>query len=174
MENLPKIERYLGRTCPTCGASMKQYWHKLTPGLVKTLVKVYVRVSEKQQNKIDKSELDLTHGEYGNFQKLRFHALIAKYKEDDVAIKGCWLITKRGADFLKGKLAVPREVLTFRNKVIEHSQTLVTVKDLVGKIPYFESDFSYEIAGSDKNEAKFLRDIEAQMQIKNARQEVLI
>ena len=68
--------------CHHCGASLKKYWHRITPGLVKTLAKVYERVCEKGENHVAKGELKLSHGEYGNFQKLRFHALIAKYKQN--------------------------------------------------------------------------------------------
>ena len=132
--------------CPQCGASLKKYWHRLTPGLVKTLVKVYARVCEKGKNIIDKKELQLTHSEYGNFQKLRFHGLIAKNIVDGEWIKGEWVITHRGAQFLHGEIQIPIRVLTFRNRVEDHDEILVTVRDVIGTQPYFEKDFDYQIA----------------------------
>lgn len=134
--------------CDKCGASLKKYWHKLTPGLVRTLVKVYERVNEKGENKIHKNELTLTHGEYGNFQKLRFHALIAKYKENGEYKSGMWLITRRGAQFLTGQISVPESVQTFRNKVVGHSIEEVSVADIIGRRnePYFQTDFAFTLA----------------------------
>lgn len=130
-------------TCPECGSSTQRYWHKLTPGLVTTLVKVYAKVCEKQENKVEKSELDLDHSEYGNFQKLRLHALIAKYKEDGRVHRGTWVITKRGADFLKGKIEIPDRVRTFLNRVEAHSDNMVNVTRVMAGNPYWEehSDF---------------------------------
>lgn len=132
--------------CPHCGASLKQYWHTLTPGLVKTLVQVYLKVSEKRVNQFGMKEIKLTHSQYGNFQKLRFHAMIAKIKENGEVIKGQWLITGRGVNFLTGKCEVPERVQTFRNKVIDHSHDLVNVTQVMKDSPEFwETDFDYSI-----------------------------
>lgn len=125
--------------CPHCGASLKKYWHRLTPGLVKTLVKFYQGVCNKSENKLTKDDLELTHSEYGNFQKLRFHALIAKVKVDGHWDRRTWLLTRRGADFLKGRIEVPHRVQTFRNEVIGHDPRTVFVKDVIDLEPYFES-----------------------------------
>ena len=127
---------------------MKMYWHKLTPALVKTLVKIYMKVHDKGENRIHPhNEMDLTTSEHMNMTKLRFHGLIAKCKEDGQVERGYWLITRRGADFLKGELALPRDVQTFRNKVTNHKGDLVKVKDVLGSEPYVQGidDFEYEI-----------------------------
>ena len=130
--------------CPHCNASMKKYWHSLTPGLVKVLVKCYVYASE-HDNEFMMKNLNLDHSEYGNFQKLRFHALIAKKKEDGEKVERTWLITARGADFLKGTIQIPDKVQTFRNRVVEHSPELVTIRDVMKSEPYWEKDFSYDL-----------------------------
>jgi len=127
--------------CPHCGAAMNKYWHKLTPGLVKTLIEVYKHVSASGENKVSKKELKLNHSQYGNFQKLRFHALIAKYKVNGEWHKGEWLITQRGADFLKCTIQIPEKVQTFRNRVEDHSPELVTVADVMRSDPYWQTDF---------------------------------
>ena len=132
--------------CDQCGAKVKRYWHKITPGLVKTLVKVYQQVCSKEQNLVHKDELNLDHSEYGNFQKLRFHALIAKYKENGVWIRGGWVITRRGAQFLRGAQAIPKKVQTYRNKVVAHDPDLVFVKDVMRSTQYWEDygDFAMQ------------------------------
>ncbi len=130
--------------CPTCGASMKAYWHRLSPGLVTTLKKIYDRVVAKNENKVSKHELVLTHSEYGNFQKLRFHGMIARYKVRKSWDRATWLITRRGGQFLRGEIRVPERVRTFRNAVTGHAEELVNIKDVLGTEPYFDQKFSFE------------------------------
>lgn len=124
--------------CSHCGASLKKYWHRLTPGLINTLVKVYVGISSKGENVITKDELDLTHSEYGNFQKLRFHALIAKHKVDGKWNRRDWLITRRGVEFLKDQIKIPYRVQTFRNKVVAHDAKKIGISEAMGAQPCFE------------------------------------
>ncbi len=157
------------QNCDKCGASLKKYWHKITPGLVHTLVKVYEKVNEKGENKIHKSELTLSHGEYGNFQKLRFHALIAKYKEDGKIKSGQWLITRRGAQFLTGQTTIPASVQTFRNKVVGHDLEQVSLADIIGKRsePYFQTDFAFNLATEED-----LEEVPAVKRIKKSRKKV--
>jgi len=138
--------------CEHCGAKTKKYWHKLTPGLVKTLVKVYEKISEKQQNIIYKKELKLDHSEYGNFQKLRFHALIAKYKIDGVWDHLSWCITKRGALFIKGEIIIPSKVQTYRNKVLTHNDQLVSITNVIKSDPYWEGYSDFNISFLDEEE----------------------
>jgi len=144
--NLP--ENNNEEKCAYCGASLKKYWHRLTPGLVGTLVKFRSAVVRKNRNSLHvPEEIDLTKSEYNNFQKLRFHALVAKARENGERKTGYWLLTKRGASFLKGEIDVPVAVQTYRNMVVERAEQRVFVKDVIGKTPYFETidDFEYEI-----------------------------
>ena len=130
--------------CPYCHASLKKYWHSITPGLVKTLIKCYVYASE-HDNEFKMRDLNLDHSEYGNFQKLRFHALIAKRKQDGERVERVWLITGRGADFLKGVMTIPDRVQTFRNRVVEHSPIMVNVRDVMRSEPYWEEKFDFNL-----------------------------
>lgn len=120
-------------TCPHCGASMSRYWHRLSKGLVQTLVKFKMAVIEKQENKIHvPKEVVLTKNEYNNFQKLRYHALVAKSRnakgDHD---SGYWVLTRRGNEFLKGLITVPEKVQTFRNKITDRSTNRVSVHDVM-------------------------------------------
>lgn len=132
--------------CPHCNALMKMYWHRITPGLTKVLAKIYAKVCEKGENNFRMDELKLDHSEYGNFQKLRFHALIAKEVDDGELIKGSWLITRRGVNYLKNIESIPVRVQTFRNKVVDHDSELVNLSEVMRKTdPYFEVKFDYDI-----------------------------
>lgn len=141
--------------CPHCGAKMKKYWHKLTPILVSALVKFRGAVTAKGENSVhlkddmDGTDYELTRHERSNWTKLRFHGLVAKVKNKDGShYRGHWLITKRGSDFLNGRIQIPAKVLTFRNQVINHDDHMVNVKDVIGSTPYVEDldDIEYEIA----------------------------
>jgi hypothetical protein len=120
---------------------MKAFWHTLNPGLVSVLVKCIEFVHNHDKNEFHlQDDLHLTVNEFSNFTKLRFHALVAKVHGKP----GYWLITARGGQFLRGEIAVPLRVKTFRNKVLEHSTELIHILQLKGKIPYFEREYAYE------------------------------
>lgn len=132
--------------CPHCGANMKMYWHTLTPSLVKTLIKIYIKISNKGVNQVHPhDEMDLTTSEHMNMTKLRFHGMIAKCRDDAGIRRGYWLITKRGARFLRGEIAVPKKVQTFRNRVVGHSENLVDLVDVLGSEPFIEKEFDFDI-----------------------------
>jgi len=133
--------------CEHCGAKMKRYWHTMSPGLVRVLAKCYEYLLGQRalENRFAMKDLNLDHSEYGNFQKLRFHALIAKVKEDGERVEREWLITKRGADFLKGEIQIPARVQTFRNQVVDHDEELVTITQVMQSQIFWEKDFSYDI-----------------------------
>lgn len=132
--------------CPCCGAKMKKYWHRITPGLVGILIKCYDFVKENGQNRFKMNELKLSHSEYGNFQKLRFHALIAKHKVDGEWVGQEWVMTSRGIDFLCGRITVPVRVQTFRNRVVDHDLETIHIKNIWnGGLPWFENKFDYSV-----------------------------
>lgn len=141
-------EKELPKICEHCGAGMKSYFHSLTPGLVSILVLAIKHVKASGKNKFHyMHDLNLTHTQAANIQKLRFHALIAHYDPEN-SRNGEWLITKRGGQFLRGEISVPHKVQTFRNEVISHSKELIHISALKNKLPHFEQEFAYEVMPS--------------------------
>lgn len=131
--------------CPHCHGSATMYWHRLTPGLVNALVKLRAAVHEHQRNNIDiHHEMELTTTEAMNWTKLRFHGLVAKYKVDGQVQRGQWVLTKRGAQFLRGQLTVPARVKTLNNHVIGRDTETLTIKDVLGHTPKFEDFHTIE------------------------------
>lgn len=110
--------------CPNCGQAMpKIYRNKLDDLCVSLLLKIWHGVVEFNQNKVNLKNLNLTYGERSKITQLRTHALVAKAKNDHGAhIPATWLITKRGSDFLHGRVAVPRYVWTVNNHVIPRDE----------------------------------------------------
>ncbi len=129
-------------TCPTCGQKINPHKERITPGLVKTLYKFAGSISKKGVNKLHpRKELSLTISEYNNFQKLRYHGLVAKVKEDGVFISGYWLLTTRGQAFLRGNLKIPSYVVIFNNRITERSEEKISAHDVLKSrdLPYFET-----------------------------------
>jgi hypothetical protein len=137
------------KICPCCGAKMNLHWHRLNKGLVNVLIKVRKQVIAKGENKVLISELNLNTTEFCNFQKLRYHAMIAKCKDGDgKRIGGYWLLTRRGNLFCKGLISVPQKVGTFRNVIRKKSLEIVSLSDVLtsSELPYWDSleYFNYE------------------------------
>src|SRR5882724_5163312 len=111
MNNLQK------QSCPSCGHTISARWEPLSSGLVRCLLKAIEGVYTKGANRFHwHQDIRLTNNESHNFQKLRFHGLIA-HADDENPRSGYWLITKRGGAFLRGEITVPKRVLVFRNHV---------------------------------------------------------
>jgi hypothetical protein len=117
--------------------------HHLTPGLVSCLVKAiqFVRANDRNEFHLQR-DLNLTHSEFTNFQKLRHWALVAQVKDK----RGYWLITNWGGQFLRGELDTPIWVNTQNNHRIEKATERVHISHFRGKIPEFQSDFVSEPA----------------------------
>lgn len=141
--------------CPHCNAAMEGRWERLTTGLVNTLVKFRQAVVDAGKNSVNPSRISsLTHGEKANFQKLRFHGLVAKVEKDGEHIHGQWLLTRRGGLFLRGDESVPKAVFVFRNRVEKHDIEYINIVDLLREgPPRFDGvyDFDYQaMPGSEK------------------------
>lgn len=137
------------KKCPCCGATMRLNSHRLNKGLVNSLIKARQKVLSTRVNKFKAQNLDLSNIEYSNFQKLRYHGLIAKVrKENGSHERGFWLLTRRGNLFCKGLVAIPEKVGTFRNKIRKKSQEMVTLASILENqgLPYWDSidDIDFE------------------------------
>lgn len=100
--------------------------HCLSPGLVKVLTKLIWAVKEKDKNEVHlQKDVDLSHNEYANCQKLRYFALIAQVPNKS----GYWLITKFGGEFLRNERAISYKITTQNNRIIAKSEEERTIKD---------------------------------------------
>lgn len=146
--------------CPHCGARMEGRWERLTPGLIKTLVKFKQAVIYAGRNSLSPNTMaNLSHSEKANFQKLRFHALVAKVVSEGRHVEGLWLLTRRGSQFLLGHVAAPRRVFVFRNEVKHHDEDVATVGQILRSgVPVFDGilDFEYAPAPGGERQGSFL------------------
>lgn len=139
--------------CETCGASLKKFWHRLSPGLVSSLIKARRHVGQADKNDFHlyddlTGENTLTTAEQMNWTKLRFHGLVAHAKKDGILIPGHWLITRRGGEFLSGTIAIPKRVQTFRNRVVAKDEERVFIGDVIKNAPHWDAreDYRFDYA----------------------------
>jgi hypothetical protein len=129
--------------CPCCNTKLSARWELLSKGLAETLAQFREAVISKGENKIHlQSDLRLSKNQYNNFQKLRYHGLVAK-----TDISGVWLLTRRGNRFLRGEIEIPKGVLVSRNKIQAMRRDKIKLLDLCSSEPYWfkKEDFTYEL-----------------------------
>jgi hypothetical protein len=137
--------------CPHCGAKMIKHWHRISRGLAISLVDFRKQVLKNSKNKVHvKDELNLSNSAFTNFQKLRYHGLVAKYKDPETKqhVAGYWLLTRRGNLFCKNMLEIPVRVQTFRNKICDKDPNHVHISDVLQNddMPFWDSkdDMEFE------------------------------
>jgi hypothetical protein len=138
--------------CPTCGQSRNARWYTLHPGHVRALVKFHRAILHYGRNRVHirKEMYDvagdcpfkLTYDEINNFSFLRTFALVAHF-DQDAPRSGEWLMTKLGAEFLKGTNFVPARKLVFNGEIMERDKRLVHVTEFRGKIPEYPKTFDH-------------------------------
>ena len=150
--------------CECCGAKLLARWVRLSAGRVEFLAKFRALVIENNKNLINvPKEMSLTEVEYSDYQKLRYHGLIAKYKIDGIIQAGYWILTNRGNLFLNGELIIPEKVKIFKNKIVGYSENRVSVKDVIKTEPYWDryEDIKFEAPSDEEMEiskAKKIKD----------------
>lgn len=108
----------------------KTHQHILTPGLISILAEIIWAVKRKDKNCVHiQRDLNLTHSQFCNLQKLKYWNLITHYKENGERKAGFWLITLIGGRFLRNEISISYKVTTFDNSVIARSPEQRMIKD---------------------------------------------
>jgi hypothetical protein len=139
-ESKPKLRL---ACCPHCGNKTFELAHKLSKGLINSLIKVKIHILQSNQNKVHPiKDLKLKNFEYNNFQKLRYFGFIAHYKDKNTQkyIQGEWILTKNGNRFLMGLLASPIQIRTMNNVISGKSKQRIMISDALASedIPYWD------------------------------------
>lgn len=123
---LPQIRRY-----PLCDATTVSYRHKLNRGLVAGL-----RRLDEAGGLSKLAEINLTHWQVTDFQRLRYFGLVEKFRQDGKRVKGMWSITPRGREFLAETVRVRGTAITFRNRLVGIEDELVDFRAAEGVADY--------------------------------------
>lgn len=89
---------------------------------------------------------------YNNWQKLRYHGLIAHVVKNGVKQRGLWVITRNGWKFLRNELQLPKYVLINNNEIVERSPETIEAKDLYRLEEIVQTSFEYYEPGYDSYE----------------------
>jgi hypothetical protein len=95
-------------------------------------------VNQSGENLVDIGLFRDNINSYNNWQKLRYHGLIAKTGK-----RGEWVITSNGWKFLRGEISLPKYILVADNRIIEHAETRVEMQDLLTQEEVVQETFDY-------------------------------
>lgn len=117
--------------CEHCGASMVTYKRSLSQGLVHSLK--LIAIHSLKETPVPVCALKLTNSEYSAVAKLKLWDFVESITSDgDVSGRGGhYVMTEKGWQFLKGEITVPKQIVVYRNTVIDALPGLVGVKDLL-------------------------------------------
>ena len=142
------------KLCPCCGAKLTGRDERISKGIVNNLIKFRKAAIRSLKatgvNRVHLAkDLNLTNNQYNNFQKLRYHGLIAHYKNKETKEfeSGYWVITSRGNNFAKNNCYISKKVVIFRNRIVERSEEKVNLAAVLKNddLPYWDKhdDFGY-------------------------------
>lgn len=119
-----RIER-----CAACGSVIHVYKYTLGDSTISLLRKLWLEVVETKQNDVDVRRVDLSYTERSRLTICRFHALIAKVRDQNKKhISAHWRLTARGGAFLRGEISIPKHVFVYQNHVRGHGEELIHIR----------------------------------------------
>lgn len=81
---------------------------------------------------------------FHNFQKLRYHGLIAPIRDENgKKLKGQWLITRNGWAFVRGEIELSKFVLVANNHIRERSEKKVSLREVNAQVLEIQTRFEY-------------------------------
>jgi len=119
--------------CPYCGQKYMKNKHTFSKALGQILLKAAHRYKEGQGFHLIK-DLELTHNQACNFQKLAYWEVVEKHFEYGIRKGGYWHLTHKAVEIIDGT-NFPKSITTFNNKVMEISGERTRLKDVLG---YYE------------------------------------
>lgn len=134
---------------------VKRYKHSFDDLDLLFLRQIWDEVIRSKKNDVHLSQLPPNYSARSRITQLRFHGLVAKVRtEKGTQNPGHWLITKKGGQFLRDKIAIEQVVETEQNRVVGHSGRMIKVSDF-GTLKDFGPHFTFTIG--DQNELIPLR-----------------
>lgn len=133
-----------GVICPCCDQFAKLYRRKLHSGMARALIAIST-----VQNRVESAagaggigfwvetpKLGFQNGDYGRlrwWELLEQRALKYKDEKEEKRDSGRWRVTTKGMQFVKGEIAIPREVFMYNNLVQGFSADTIKIDEALGK-----------------------------------------
>ena len=145
-KTLNEAREYLGSkkeegvACPCCGQYAKVYYRKFNRNMARFLM------SLAKNSSVEKKWIHYKDCEYSSrdYAGITYWGLASIRKSDGETKRssGYWLPTKKGVDFINGKIEIPSHVIIFTNKIDwsrgGFSSTHISIEDALGE------EFSFE------------------------------
>lgn len=135
------------KVCDHCGQPIQEAHKEAMDKTRLLMLKAAAQwVIDHNQNDFKKRDIgleDMSISAYGNFGRLRYHALITPVQVNGNRVKGRWLITRQGWAFLRGEIEIPKFVLVRNNHIVLHSKQLVSVRDVYRGSEIMQTAFEY-------------------------------
>jgi len=123
--------------CPTCGASMMEHRHRMSPGLAGALVAL-ARASG--GGIIGLGGVVLTHSQWDNFQKLRYWEVVNHHGSKK---SGMWSVSELGRMFIDRRSGLQPIAWTFRGEVVRRGGESTMIDEVLRDTPYWDSYQDY-------------------------------
>lgn len=149
-----------GCKCPLCGQFMKQYARTINGEMATALILAYRHFTKYPHS--EPLHMDNWLDEMWNRGILkhrlrgRNHALLTRWnllettgaresKSEKRKVVANYRITKIGMDFVEEKIAIPKYVYLYDNRVLGYSDAVVMIKGCIGKAFNYEELISAEV-----------------------------
>jgi len=141
-EEAPAYREQQTGHCRHCGSkiqqSHKEILSKSKLDLLQMAAKHVIESGVKEFQKKDVGDFAENPSNYNNFQKLRYHGLIAQS-----GLRSQWVITRNAWAFLRGDKELPKFVLVRNNHIVDRSPELISAKDVWKGSPEVITYFEY-------------------------------
>lgn len=121
------------------------YEAKMSKNNAQMLKHAAALVVERGRNDFKRSEVCTEMGrDYNNWSFLRYFGLVHRVRgADGKAVRGRWLITKLGWQFLRGEAKVHKSVKVLRNQIVDRSPVMVGILDVLRGSTVLQTEFDY-------------------------------
>ncbi len=126
--------------CEHCGAKVVEHKHGLSKGIIRSMY--IVAKAQEIKNPVKLRKTKLTYSQRANLLKAQYWGVIARGTPDKDT--GEWFITDKGFRFMRGEIALPHSVRTFRNKVQNYEGKDLFVMQVTGGWR-FASDYARDM-----------------------------
>lgn len=125
-------------TCPYCKRPMRAYCKSLDDRLVKLAWDILIWKSKHKCKLFNPREVwGDDHQKINDFQKLSYWKIIVRTKQ-----AGQWGLTRKGLQFLRGDIQLPRRVWVFNHKVILEEDEMTMVDNPDPRWQQYRSDYT--------------------------------
>ena len=127
-----------GVSCPCCGQHVQRYARPITSSMAWGLCHLYDYFLENPEEDwvhveaFFNSKPGIPFAFRGDFAKLRYWGLIEMLNErrnSGSPYNGCWRLTDRGREFVKGRISVPSHVFLYDGHALGFSDDHITIRD---------------------------------------------